>query len=82
MDEPKPSTSPHDLRDLTGAEPAPARDGGRRSRDNRVVAASHHQVPLAERPFPEGSHVVYCDNALEVQEGFAIALRMMGLEQK
>jgi hypothetical protein len=80
MDEPKLSTSPHDLRDRTGADPAPAKDSGRRSDDNR--AASHDQVQPPEKPLPAGSHVVYCDNELEVQEGFAIALRMMGLEQK
>ena len=44
---------------------------------------SLHPAPIKPKrpPIPRGesSHVVYCDNEQEVMEGFAIALRAMGL---
>ena len=47
--------------------------------DDSVVASDPGQpASLARRP-PENSHVVYCDGEQEVREGFAIALRAMGL---
>ena len=48
--------------------------------NDAVVAASPDQAEAPADPLRENSHVVYCDSTEEVSEGFAIALRVMGLK--
>ena len=72
MNERRPKTSQLERFGPTGAHSAPI------AVDNPVVAASPDH---ADPPDPLGavSHVVYCASEQEVREGFAIALRAMGL---
>ena len=72
MNERKPKASEHERFGRTGAHAAPI------AVDDAVVPPSTDQAKApASR---ESSHVVYCESELEVSEGFAIALRAMGLE--
>ena len=73
MNERKPKTSQHQRFGRTGAHPAPI------ALDDAVVAPSTDQAKAPD-PLEACSHVVYCASEQEVSEGFAIALRAMGLE--
>jgi hypothetical protein len=75
MDEPKLPISPHDPHGWIGAGAAPI------AVDDTVVAPGSEQAEAPADPRGESSHVVYCDNEEEISEGFAIALRIMGLKQ-
>jgi hypothetical protein len=73
MDEPKLKlkTSLYDPHGRIGADAV----------DGAVVAASPDQAEAPADLLRESSHVVYCDSEGEISEGFAIALRIMGLKQ-
>jgi hypothetical protein len=82
MDEDRPSISPPDLFARLGADAAPITLGVRRS----VELAGKLVVPTPDpveqpsaHPLRESSVVVYCSNEQQVSEGFAIALRAMGV---
>jgi hypothetical protein len=81
MDEPKLPISPCSLCGPIGADAAPTVDvphpadpGG------RDVALTPDQAEAPADLLPESSLIVYCDSEQEVREGFAIALRAMGVE--
>jgi hypothetical protein len=83
MDNPKPPISPLDPNRRVGADAAPITGDDRRldvPNDLVVVSSRDHVESLANR-VREGSHALYCESEEEVSEGFAIALRIMGLEQ-
>jgi hypothetical protein len=83
MDEDRPSISPPDLHVRFGFDVAPTMRGVRRSvdLDNKPVVPTRDQVErLSANPHRESSFVVYCGNEQQVSEGFAIALRAMGVE--
>ncbi|MEA2896806.1 MAG: hypothetical protein QOJ84_2421 [Bradyrhizobium sp.] len=79
MDESRPLFPRHDLCRQIDSDAAPIEAEVRRpALDNTFV------VPTGER-FPidsglESSQVVYCGDAQQVSDGFAIALRAMGVE--
>ena len=75
VDEPRLKTSPYYPPGRIGADAASI------AVDDAVVAPSPDQAEAPVYPLRKGSHIVYCDNEQEVREGFAIALRAMGLEQ-
>ncbi len=75
MDEPKLTTSLYCPRRRIGADAAPI------AVDDAVVAPSPDQAEAPVNPLRKDSHIVYCDHEQEVREGFAIALRAVGLEQ-
>jgi hypothetical protein len=82
MDEDRPSISPPDLYAWLGADAAPTGLGVRRSvdLDDKHVVPTRDQVePLSANPLRESSVVIYCGNEQQVSEGFAIALRAMGV---
>jgi hypothetical protein len=82
MDEDRPSISPRDLYARIGADAAPSMLGVRRSidLDDKLVVATRDQVErLSANPLRESSVVVYCGNEQQVSEGFALALRAMGV---
>ena len=72
MNERKPEAPEHERFGRTGAHSAPI------AVDGPVVAPSTDQAEAADPPEAR-SHVVYCASEQEVSEGFAIALRAMGL---
>ena len=74
MDEPKLPISLPDPSAQVGADAAPM------PLDGTVVAPNPDQAEASAGSLPESSHVVYCGSEQEVSEGFAIALRMMGLK--
>jgi hypothetical protein len=79
VDEPKPSISPDALYEVIGPDPAPIAVDVRRPTDPGDASVG----PVLDLPaaFPrKSSSFVYCDNEQEVREGFAIALRAMGVE--
>jgi hypothetical protein len=83
MDEPKRRTSRHRLCGRIGADAAPIAVDLRRPADldDRVVVPTSDQVErLPDDPKRESSLIVYCDGEQEIREGFAIALRAMGVE--
>jgi hypothetical protein len=63
MDEPRPSITPYHPCGPIGADAAP----------------KTLDVSCPTDPLPESSMIVYCDNEQEVREGFAVALRAMGV---
>jgi hypothetical protein len=80
MDERKLSISPYNPCGPIGADAAPTVDvphpadpGG------RDVARTPDQAEVPADLLPESSMIVYCDSEHEVREGFAIALRGMGV---
>lgn len=75
MDEPKLKTSPYCPRGRIGADAAPM------AVDDAVVAPGPDQAEAPVNFLRKGTHIVYCDNEKEVREGFALALRIMGLKQ-
>jgi hypothetical protein len=83
MDDRKASISSHDRGGRVGADAAPMALGVRRSTDvehNLVLPASDQAERLPANPLREDLVVVYYGNAQRVSEGFAIALRAMGVE--
>jgi len=85
MDEPKLSISPFNLCGRIGSNAAPKAVDGRRPADldDRPAVPVPDQVErLSADPPRESSLIVYCDSEQEVREGFAIALRAMGIEAK
>jgi len=49
--------------------------------DDKLVVPTRYQVErLPADPLRESSVIVYCGNEQQVSEGFAIALRAMGVE--
>jgi hypothetical protein len=83
MDEPKLSISPFSLCGRIGADAAPTAIDIRRPADldDRPAVPVPDQVErLSADPPRESSLIAYCDNEHEVREGFAIALRAMGVE--
>ncbi len=83
MDEPKLPISPPDPSGPVGAEAAPAIGDDRRLAvsNQEIVASSRDLVEPPADPLRENSHVIYCGNEEELSEGFAMALRVMGLKQ-
>jgi len=69
----QPKTSQHDPGGGTGARSAPI------AADDPVVAPNVDQTEAPADPAAESSHMVYSENEQEVAQGFAIALRAMGL---
>jgi hypothetical protein len=83
MDDDRPSISPPDLYARFGFDVAPTMHGVRRSVDleDKLVAPTRDQVErLSASPLRERSIVVYCGNQQQVSEGFALALRAIGVE--
>jgi hypothetical protein len=81
MDEPKLSISPHDLGEGRGAGAAPlAICVGRPADDGLPVATPDQVERLPVGLLRESSFAAYCGNERQVSEGFAIALRAMGVE--
>jgi hypothetical protein len=79
MNDRKASISFHDQFGRAGADAAP---GVQRSDDveHTLVDPIPDQAErLPPDPLREGSVVVYCGNMQQVSEGFAIALRAMGI---
>jgi hypothetical protein len=83
MDDRKASLSSHDPGGRVGADAAPIAPGVRRSTDvehKLVLPAPDQARRLPANPLREDLVVVYCGNAQRVNEGFAIALRALGIE--
>jgi hypothetical protein len=81
MDDRKASLSLHDRGGRVGADAAPII---RRSTDvehDLVFPALDQAERVPANPLREDPVVVYCGNAQRVSEGFAIALRAMGIEE-
>jgi hypothetical protein len=81
MDQPKSSISPYDPCARIGFDAAPIavdvlRPAGP---DDRVVVCPPDRAEVPGDPLPESSIILYCDSEREVREGFAIALRAMGI---
>jgi hypothetical protein len=74
MDDRKLSSPPNSISERRGADAAQTAPGVRRSAD---LESQVERLPAD--PLGEGSFVVYCGNAQQVSEGFAIALRAMGV---
>jgi hypothetical protein len=82
VDEDGPSISPPDLYARLGADAAPITPGVRRSADpdDKLVIPTHDQAKRSPlNSLRESSVVVYCGDVQQVSEGFAIALRAMGV---
>ena len=73
MDVPKAKATQFDPRGRTGARSAPI------AVDNPVIVTRPDPAEASTDPPGASSHVVYCGDEQEVREGFAIALRAMGL---
>ena len=83
MDDRKASISSHDPGGRVGADSAPLAPRVQRSTDverKLVLPAADQAVRLPANPRGEDPVVVYCGHAQRVSEGFAIALRAMGVE--
>jgi hypothetical protein len=84
MDDRKTSISLHDLFGRIGADSAAIAPGVRRRTDveHKLAGPTLDQVERSPiNPQRESSVVVYCGDAQEVSEGFAIALRAMGVKR-
>ena len=83
MDDRKTSIFSHDPDGRIGADAAPIAPGARRSADVELpllLSASDLAERLPANPLREDRVVVYYGNPQRVSEGFAIALRAMGVE--
>jgi hypothetical protein len=83
VDDRKTSISLHDLFGRDGADAASIAPGVRRYtefEDNLVVPNPDQVERLAAEPRHESAQIVYCGTEQQVREGFAIALRVMGIE--
>ena len=81
MDGPKLPISLHFRFGRTGADDAPVTVVNPRPANDSVVLSGNDEVGLPANPHQESSHIVFCDDEQEIREGFAIALRVMGLGQ-
>lgn len=82
MDDRKDSISPHDPDGRIGADAAPMTRRVRRSTDAErklVPPASDQAGRWPAEPLREDPVIVFCGNQQQVNEGFAIALRVMGI---
>jgi hypothetical protein len=71
----------HGLGGRIGAEAAPiTMDVPRPADRNKLVVPAEQVDRSPAGHLRESSFVVYCGNAQEISEGFAIALRAMGVE--
>jgi hypothetical protein len=80
----KTSIFSHDSDGRSGADAAPIAPRVRRSTDTEhklVLPAPAQAEQLSVKPLHEDRFVVYCGDAQRVSEGFALALRAMGLER-
>ena len=75
IDEPKLKTAPLYPRRRIGADAAPIAVEG------AIVAPVPDRTEAPVNLIREGSHIVYSDSEQEVRKGFALALRVMGIEQ-
>ena len=85
MDDRKTSISLHHLFGPIGADTATIAPGVRRRTDaeHKLAGPILDQVERSPiNPQRKSSVVVYCGDAQEVSEGFAIALRAMGMEDR
>jgi hypothetical protein len=73
MDGPKLKSPLLDIRGRIGAGAAPM------AVDDAVVTPGPDQAGAPANSLLESSHVIFCDSDQEIREGFAIALRLMGL---
>lgn len=83
MDDRKHPISPQDFYARIGADAAPIVADVRRAADQDdelVVPVRDHAERLPADCLRESPLIVYCGNAQQVSEGFAIALRAMGAE--
>ena len=83
MGDRKASISSHDPGGRVDADAAPIAPRVRRSTDVErkfVVPAPDQARRLPDNPLREDPVVVFCGDAQRVSEGFAIALRAMGVE--
>jgi 3-mercaptopyruvate sulfurtransferase SseA len=83
MDDRKASISPHDPGGRVGADAAPIAPRVRRStgvEHKLVLPVPDEARRLPANPPREDPIVVFCGNAQRASEGFAIALRAMGVE--
>jgi hypothetical protein len=81
MDDRKASISSHDPGARLGADAASMAPCVRRLaglEDKPVVSGPDQDQRWPADAVPESTFVVYCGNAQQVSEGFAIALRVMG----
>jgi hypothetical protein len=79
----KTSIFSHDPDGRNGADAAPIASPDRPSTDvehKLVLPAPDQAEQLSVKPLHEDRFVVYCGDAQRVSEGFAIALRAMGVE--
>ena len=81
MDKPKLPISSHFRSWRTDADDAPVTVGNPRPANDSIVVSSNDKVGSPANPHQENTHIVFCDDEQEIREGFAIALRVMGLEQ-
>ncbi len=83
MDEPKRPIFPSHPNGPVDAAAAPAIGDDRRLAvpNREITATSRDLVETPADPLRENSHVIFCDNEEELSEGFAMALRIMGLKQ-
>ncbi len=83
MDDRKASLSSHDPGGRVGPDAAPIAPRVRHSADAEHQLA-HPAADPAERwpadPFYDDPAVIFCGNQQQVNEGFAIALRVMGID--
>jgi hypothetical protein len=83
VDDRKTPISSHDLCEPAGADAAPIAQCVRSFTDAEhkfAVPTSNQAERLPANPPRENSFVVFCGDAQRVSEGFAIALRAMGIE--
>jgi hypothetical protein len=71
--------SPHEHVRRDGADAAPDVRRSTGVEDTLVVPIPDPVEPSPTAPRGEGSAVVYCGDARQVSEGFALALRAMGI---
>jgi hypothetical protein len=83
MDDRKASLSSHDPDGRVGADAAPIAPRVRHSADadpQLVLPGSDQAERWAANPLDEDPVVFFCGNQQQVNEGFAIALRVMGID--
>jgi hypothetical protein len=83
MDDRKAPISSHDSGGRVGADAAPIAPRVRRSTDadpQLVLPASDQAERLPANPLREDPVSVFCGKQQQVNEGFAIALRVMGID--
>jgi hypothetical protein len=81
MDEPKLPIFLHYRFGRTGADDAPVTVDNTHPANISVVVARNDEVTSSANPHQENSHIVFCESEQDIREGFALALRIMGLNQ-